>query len=126
MKKSHLEEKFLLVVKALDLPSPEQEHRFHPTRRWRLDFAWPELKVGVEINGGIWVNGGHSRGSGVTKDIEKSNEAKRLGWTIYTFTDKHLKDLDYINTYLSFLGSAFNAKGKPKNLHEVPPVKKPK
>jgi len=112
MKKSHLEEKFLLVVKALDLPSPEQEHRFHPTRRWRLDFAWPELKVGVEINGGIWVNGGHSRGSGVTKDIEKSNEAKRLGWTIYTFTDKHLKDLEYINQYLSFLGSSFNARRK--------------
>lgn len=58
------------------------EHRFHPKRRWRFDVAFPALKVAVEIEGGVYTGGRHTRGSGFIKDCEKYNEASALGWTV--------------------------------------------
>lgn len=29
------------------------EHRFHPFREWRFDYAIPELKIALEVEGGI-------------------------------------------------------------------------
>lgn len=29
------------------------EYRFHPTRKWRFDFAIPHIKVAIEIEGGL-------------------------------------------------------------------------
>jgi len=59
-----------------------EEHRFHETRKWRLDFAHLETKVGIEIQGGIWNGGRHGRGYGIAQDNEKSNEAIFCGWVI--------------------------------------------
>jgi very-short-patch-repair endonuclease len=60
----------------------EQEHRFHPVRKWRLDFAHVPSKVGIEIQGGVWNFGRHGRGYGIVQDMEKSNEAIFCGWSI--------------------------------------------
>lgn len=96
MSKSHLEEQFLQLINLqqrlnrTSIPSPEREYRFHHTRRWRFDFAWPSERVAVEIEGGIWAKGRHSRGSGMVADMDKYNEAARLGWRVLRFTDKHL------------------------------------
>lgn len=51
--KSELEAAFLYYwrIAAPGLPEPVAQHKFHPSRRWRLDFAWPDYKVSVEING---------------------------------------------------------------------------
>ena len=38
---------------AFSLPPPVAEHRFHETRRWRFDFAWPDHRVALEIAGGV-------------------------------------------------------------------------
>lgn len=38
------------------LPSPELEHKFHPTRKWRFDGAWPDQKIAFEVEGGTWGN----------------------------------------------------------------------
>lgn len=64
--------------------SAEEEHRFHPSRRWRFDFAWPDARVAVEIDGGQWARGGgrHNRDS----DREKLNEAAALGWRVLRFS----------------------------------------
>jgi len=67
----------------LGIEPPEREVRFHPTRAWRFDFAFPERKLAVEIEGGIWSTGRHTRGAGFIGDCEKLNEAARLGWTVY-------------------------------------------
>ena|ERR1017187_8555931 len=64
------------------LPPPVTEYPFHPERKFRFDFAWIEQRLALEVEGGIWIGGGHSRGSGVSKDIEKYNEAVRLGWKV--------------------------------------------
>ena len=60
-----------------------EEYRFHPVRRWRLDFAHPESKVGVEIQGGIWTRGRHSRGAGQVADMEKANQLMYMGWALF-------------------------------------------
>ncbi len=68
------------------------ELQFHPTRRWRFDSAFPEKKVALEIEGAVWVQGRHTRGSGFVKDIEKYNEAGILGWRVFRATWTMVKD----------------------------------
>jgi len=85
---SGLEEQFLLLWRALapDRPEPVREYRFHPARRWRLDFAWPDQKVAVEVEGGIWIRGRHQRPLPFTADCEKYNTATTMGWRIFRCT----------------------------------------
>jgi hypothetical protein len=59
-----------------------EEHRFHPTRKWRFDFAWPIAKVALEVEGGAFTRGRHVRPSGFIADCEKYSEAALLGWTV--------------------------------------------
>lgn len=63
-KKSKGEEALALDLRAEKVAGWVREHRFHPARRWRFDFAWPELLFAVEVEGGIWTGGRHNRGSG--------------------------------------------------------------
>ncbi len=73
------------------LPAYVTEHRFHPTRRWRFDYAWPEIKLAVEVHGGTYTNGRHTRGGGFTVDREKMNEAAIYGWTVLEVTATHVR-----------------------------------
>ena len=52
-------------------------------RDWRADFAVPEHRLLVEIEGGAWSGGRHTRGRGFADDLRKYDAAARLGWTIY-------------------------------------------
>jgi len=74
------------------IPTPAAEHRFHATRKWRFDFAWPDLKVAVEIEGGTWTRGAHSRGKHFEADCEKYNEAAIGGWTVLRVTTDMIDD----------------------------------
>ena len=94
---SGLELEFDLALRSEGLFGFVREHRFHPDRRWRFDFAWEGLKVAVEIEGGVWSGGRHTRGSGFEADCEKYNEAARLGWAVYRFTGKMIKSGYAIN-----------------------------
>lgn len=77
---------------ALCLPYATPEHKFHPTRRWRLDWAWVPNKIALEIDGGIWTYGRHTRAAGFLKDMEKMNEAALLGWLVIHVTPEEFKD----------------------------------
>mgnify|MGYP000595384776 FL=1 len=48
---SKSEDLLLSQMALIKLPAPEREHRFHPVRRWRFDFAWPGEKFSVEGEG---------------------------------------------------------------------------
>jgi very-short-patch-repair endonuclease len=89
---SNLEDLFAMHVRAMRLPEPVREYRFHPKRRWRLDFAWPDRMLGVEIEGGVWTGGRHSTGVGFTLDCEKYAEAMCIGWRILRVTGSQVKD----------------------------------
>lgn len=72
------------------MPAPVREYRFHPVRKWRLDFAWPDIRLGIEIDG----RGRHQTVAGVRSDCEKHNEALKMGWRVLRFpaTDKSRAD----------------------------------
>jgi len=63
----------------------DKEYRVVPDRGWRFDYAYPDLRIGIEVHGGIWVRGGHTRGSGFIKDREKFNRAAIAGWLVLEF-----------------------------------------
>ena len=89
---SNLEAQFLWLWRNLgDGSEPERELRFHPVRRWRFDFAFPDAKVAVETEGGIWIRGRHSRGKGFENDCFKYSAAAALGWAVLRFTGTMMK-----------------------------------
>jgi very-short-patch-repair endonuclease len=88
---SKLEQELALQIAAAKLPTPTTQHRFHATRRWRADFAWPEHKVIVEVEGGIFAAGRHTRGIGFEKDCEKQNAAVVDGWKYLRVTGNQIK-----------------------------------
>ncbi|HLB76050.1 MAG TPA: hypothetical protein VJO72_03365 [Candidatus Dormibacteraeota bacterium] len=83
---SSLEEALLLQITAAGLPRPEREYQFAKPRRWQFDFAFPARKVAVEVEGGVWIGGRHTRGRGYESDCEKYNEASLAGWRVLRFT----------------------------------------
>ena len=90
MKRSKGEMILTAELKRTGLPVPAEEYKFHPTRRWRFDFAWPELMIAVEVEGGVYSNGRHSRGKGFTEDCVKYNAAATLGWRVLRFTTEQV------------------------------------
>ncbi len=85
---SQLEELLAFQIRASGLPEPVREYPFATAvkRRWRGDFAWVERKLLVEVEGGIYAAGRHTRGAGFEKDCEKYNAAVLLGWSVLRFT----------------------------------------
>jgi len=59
---------------------------------WRFDFACPELQIAMEIEGGAWVGGRHTRGAGFERDLEKYDRACRLGWWVYRCNPRMVKN----------------------------------
>lgn len=74
---------------------PIKEHRFHPKRMWRFDFAFPAHKIAIEVEGGIWMSqhgkkSRHFTGAGALADMEKYSNAAALGWRVLRFTPQNL------------------------------------
>lgn len=93
---------FTKLCKWGGIPQPEAEYMFAKEalgRKWMIDFAWPQHKLGLECDGGIWKKGGgrHTRGSGWLKDTEKLNAAACLGWRMLRCTPQQLCTTDTID-----------------------------
>lgn len=74
---------------------PVRELKFHPSRKWRFDLAWPDAMVAVELHGGTrgeGSRGAHVRAEGIRNDAEKARAAALLGWTLLAYTDLDLRD----------------------------------
>jgi very-short-patch-repair endonuclease len=89
-----LENAFLAAWRATfpDRREPLRQHQFSPSRKWRLDFAWPESNLAVEIHGGTWSGGAHVRGGGITRDAEKKRAAIALGWRVLEYTTDDMRE----------------------------------
>ena len=83
---SELETLLLLLIRHAELLEPVYEYRFHPKRRWRFDFAYPDKMIAIECEGGTWSGGRHTRGGGFENDCEKYNTAALMGWKVLRFT----------------------------------------
>ena len=94
------EQQYPLVLPLLRKLDKEAvaELKFHPVRKWRADFALPSYKVLIEIDGGIWSGGRHTRGAGFIGDMEKLNEAAILGWRVLRFQPKDVNRTNIVIT----------------------------
>lgn len=105
---SHLERSFDHCAWLAKLPTSVPEYRFAaahvglgPGLRgrlaaigfhdWRFDRAWLNRRVFVELEGGVYVGGRHTRGSGYSSDCAKYNAATLLSWRGLRFTSQMLK-----------------------------------
>lgn len=90
----------LLAVQLDQVGIPyEREYRFAPPRRWRADFAAGPHPFGlskwtllVEVDGGAFISGRHSRGTGVEKDAEKQSAAAILGYRVIRVTPRQVNE----------------------------------
>lgn len=74
-----------------------KEYKFHPKRRWRFDYAIPEHKIALEVEGGVWTGGRHIRAQGFLGDMEKYNTATLMGWRVFRTTPDDLYKMATIN-----------------------------
>ena len=56
------------------------------SRPWRADFCWPAQQIVLEVQGGAFSGGRHTRGIGYTTDLQKSALLIAGGWQFYGFT----------------------------------------
>lgn len=115
---SSLESRALAQITELGLPLPESQFRFAPPRKWLFDFAYPDLRIAIEVEGGTYgkmikclkcgstvmarglngrlyplrIGGRHNRGEGFEKDVEKYNAAELLGWHVFRVTGKMIRE----------------------------------
>ena len=74
-----------------------QEFKFHTTRKWRADFHIKNTKLLIEVEGGIWSGGRHTRGKGYLGDMEKYNAATMMGFQVLRFSTEQVKSAFAIN-----------------------------
>jgi very-short-patch-repair endonuclease len=83
---SPLEEKFARVYSAM-FPNTflelEHEYKFHPSRKWRFDFAHVATKVAIELEGGIYGKSRHTQAQGYIDDCDKYNAAAAHDWVVF-------------------------------------------
>lgn len=73
------------------------EFYFMVTRQWRFDYCIPEHKIFIEVEGGVYTNGRHTRPKGFMGDMEKYNSATALGWKMIRTTPSELLTTSLIN-----------------------------
>ncbi|HPD11237.1 MAG TPA: hypothetical protein PLN56_09630 [Methanoregulaceae archaeon] len=79
------------ILRSLGIPTPVREFRFDPKRRWRVDLCWPEHKLAVEIEGGVYLYGRHNRAVSFVKDMEKYNALTLAGYSLLRFTPTQVR-----------------------------------
>lgn len=89
-----------------------KEYRFHPKRRWRFDYAFPEHKIALEVEGGVWTGGRHVSPQGFLGDIEKYNTAGLMGWRVFRTTPDNL----YKTATLALIKQAVDGSYCPDNV----------
>jgi len=79
------------IWKIAGLPLPQCEVSFHARRKWRIDYFWPEFRLAVEIQGGMFIKGRHVTGTGSVGDMEKFNHLTLCGIRLLCFTPRQVK-----------------------------------
>ena len=100
-RRTEVEDEMAFNLKAAKVTPPIREFAFAKGigRDWRLDFAWPDVLVALEIQGGGWLEpdedgnrrGAHGGGTALERDCEKYSRAAALGWRVLQVTPSHVK-----------------------------------
>lgn len=108
-------------IERAGLPEPDVEVRFHPVRKWKLDYAWPARKIALEVEGAVFgrlvetvsgekvrVGGRHNTGAGMSADCEKYSWAAILGWCVIRATTTMVRD----GQAIELLKAAFESRAR--------------
>lgn len=96
---SALETRFLRLVRQERLPLPRAQY---PVGGYRLDFAYPTLRLGIELEGYAF----HSGKQMWDRDLRRRNDLLTLGWSVLHFswddiTKRSDEVVDQLRTHLS-------------------------
>jgi very-short-patch-repair endonuclease len=87
--KSGLESYFLSLITVAGFGKDfKREVKFHPERKWRVDFLDEKHKIAIEIEGGVYTRGRHTRPSGFIADCEKYNQLSICGYRLLRYATK--------------------------------------
>lgn len=114
---------FLNDCARYGLPKPIQEYKFHPNRKWRMDFAWITFKLFIEKEGGIYEEngGGHRSIKGFLSNMEKYNAAAEMGWVLLRYLPQDIhspETMQQIKNALIKRGMKIKQKGE-RNVEDV-------
>ncbi len=96
--------KFETMWQELEGPPLLREYKFHPDRKWRADYCHKDSRVLIELEGGVWDGGRHTRGPGFINDIEKYNAATMLGYRVLRIPTGGVKR-DVVQRMIEFIHS---------------------
>lgn len=110
------------MVQSEGFTLPVAEYRFHPTRRWRFDYAWPDRLVALEREGGkftvvrcecgrkrtVFVSRHHDR-DGLERDAIKYATAAIMGWIVVRVTPRMIESGQAAELVLEALKSRGNS-----------------
>ncbi|MGO8877006.1 MAG: type IV toxin-antitoxin system AbiEi family antitoxin domain-containing protein [Acidimicrobiales bacterium] len=87
---SVLEHRALCLLRLAGLPEPKPQWRVHEAGRFHavVDFAWPECRIALEVDGFRW----HSDPGSFAHDRRRSNRLQELGWLVYHTTHTELEE----------------------------------
>ena len=74
--------KFEILWKSLGGWGLMREYKFADGRRFRFDY-YHLTGVAIELEGGVWTRGRHTRPSGFLNDMEKYNLAASMGILVF-------------------------------------------
>ncbi|MCR4373441.1 MAG: endonuclease domain-containing protein [Acidobacteria bacterium] len=83
------------VHKAFNSPI---KHEYRRGRAFRADFAYPDRKLLIEIQGGVWTGQAHGSIKGVLADIERLNTATLAGFQMLRFTPAQVESGEAMET----------------------------
>lgn len=110
---SELEDLLEKQIESAGLPTPIKQHRVAPPRLHRMDFAWPDCGLAVEVQGlgrkgkGSWSMGRHQSPKGMANDCEKNYLALIRGWRVLAVTGQQVRDgiaIEWIKELLRLMG----------------------
>lgn len=94
--RTKLERMLWRKIEEAGLPEPDEfEFRWARSegRQYRSDgFYRLPIPTLIEVDGGTWISGGHSRGSGFEHDRRRDNLAALMGYRILRFTKEMVRD----------------------------------
>jgi very-short-patch-repair endonuclease len=71
--------------------SDQSERKRAKPLAWQFDFYFPEYRLIVEIDGGIWTQGAHGHPVDIQRNMRKRNDATLAGHALLAFTTQEVE-----------------------------------
>ena len=97
-----LADRFERLWAAANGPTLTPEYRFHAERNWRADYCHEPSRTLIELEGGTWAGGRHTRGAGYAEDCRKYLAAVVMGYAVVRLTGEMIT-ADNVRVLLDFV-----------------------